>query len=72
MSDSNELEQRFIDLETKMAFMENTVDELNEVVTKQQDQIDELMTKMRRFLSDFQNLVSVIKDKGDEAPPPHY
>jgi len=67
-----EVEERFQVLETKVIHQEYTVDELNTVVTRQQDQIDAL-------LSEVQNLRAMILeppertiDSSEEPPPPHY
>jgi SlyX protein len=36
------MEERFVDLETRLTYQERTIEELNEVVTRQQGQIDVL------------------------------
>lgn len=66
------MKDRLIEIETKHAYLENTVDELNSVVVKQQNQIDDLTKQVQRFLSEMSSLVSQIKDNSDEAPPPHF
>lgn len=43
----NLIEPRFIELETKIAFLENLLETLNEVVTGQQTSIDALMADMK-------------------------
>lgn len=40
------LEQRIIDLEIKASFAEDTVEQLNQVVTRQQAQIDRLVREL--------------------------
>lgn len=69
---SEQLDERFQVLESKVVHQEYTVDELNTVVTRQQDQIDALIaevTKLRRFISEqSERLV----EGGEEPPPPHY
>ena len=42
----NDLEQRITDLEIKLSFAEDTVEKLNEVVTRQQGQIDRLIREL--------------------------
>ncbi len=47
-------EQRLIELETKVAFMDNTIEELNQVITDQQRQIDVLENKLKAVLAKLQ------------------
>ena len=66
------MENRITELESRHAFLENTVDELNQVVIKQQDQIDELTRRLQGLETEMAVFISRIRDKNDEAPPPHY
>ncbi len=68
-------EQRFIDLESKIAFQEKTIDLLKEVleeheikVTRQQHQL-EYLGRQLLALGESSNGSG---DQGDEPPPPHY
>ena len=60
-------------LETKVAFLEHTLDELNQALTDQQHQLDKMQVQMR-YLNDKlrQQQVSNIASEAEEAPPPHY
>ena len=61
-----------IELETKIAFLENNVNELSDVVYQQQKMIDQLTLKQQR-LSDQINALS--NDDGvdiADQKPPHY
>jgi SlyX protein len=65
-------ELRLTDLEIKASFTEDTVDRLNEVVVRQQDQIDLLLRELRELKAQRQ----AGEDPGprslrDELPP-HY
>lgn len=65
---------RFIELETKLAFQEDTLRQLNEVVTRQQDQIDTLTAALRALIERVERLGSAAAEKlapADEIPP-HY
>lgn len=65
-------EERFQVLETKALYQDRTIDELNEVVTKQQDQMDWLIAEVERLR---QALVAIQEggiDATEEPPPPHY
>ena len=68
----NDLEQRITDLEIKLSFAEDAVEQLNEVVTRQQAQIDRLI----RELVELRNQAASAEPGGfrslrDELPP-HY
>lgn len=43
------LAERVIELETKLAFQEQTVEELHEVIYRQQGQLDELAGELTRL-----------------------
>ena len=59
-------------LETKLLYQERTVDELNEVVTAQQDRIDALTKEVERMRAIFRELPQAGIEGGEEPPPPHY
>ncbi|OIO69388.1 MAG: hypothetical protein COW19_05830 [Zetaproteobacteria bacterium CG12_big_fil_rev_8_21_14_0_65_55_1124] len=64
---------RFEDIETKISFQEHLLENLNEALTSQQRQLDDLkrqMTKMTQMLESPQN--QQISNPDEEAPPPHY
>lgn len=67
------MEERIISLETRHAFLEETVNEMSKVVYDQQKQIDRLtltILSMEEKLKDLSP--SNIMDSKDETPPPHY
>ena len=65
----NEIEE----LQMKVAFQENTIEELNQALIAQQKQIDQLMFKMRHVTNKLKELsVSNLASQQDETPPPHY
>ena len=69
---SEEMEERFQILENKVLYQDRTIDDLNTVVTRQQDQIDHLtdqLQKVREFLKD---PTEGTIDASEEPPPPHY
>lgn len=67
------MENRIIELETRLSFQEDTIHELNEVVTRQQNQIDVLQEQVSELRKRMQSTqTSNIKDEGEETPPPHY
>jgi SlyX protein len=70
----NDVEQRITDLEIKLSFTEDTVEKLNEVVTRQQVQIDRLIRELVE-LRDRATAAAAepggIRSLRDELPP-HY
>jgi SlyX protein len=69
--DSNEaLEQRFVKLETKLAYQEKTIADLNDVVVVQDRQIDKLerrVAALEQQIAPFLGQEETIQEK-----PPHY
>lgn len=71
---ATELEGKVTDLECKLAFQEDTIDQLNETIIQQQKQIDTLVNylqKMQAQISTLQEDNSIMPAE-QEPPPPHY
>jgi SlyX protein len=67
------MEQRLAELETRVMFQEQTIQELNEVVTRQQAQIDRLEKELQTLKSRLSGLESSpVIPAEEEKPPPHY
>ena len=69
---SEKITERFEILETKVLYQDRTIDDLNEVVTRQQDQIDLLTSEIKRLRAALETMQVAGIDSGDESPPPHY
>ena len=67
-----ELEQRIADLETRLAFQDDTIQALNDVLVAQQAAIDRLQAQLKILARRQEDMQSGIRVEGDEAPPPHY
>jgi SlyX protein len=66
-------EQRFIEIETKLAHQEDLLDELNAVVTDQQSQISRLEELCRTLVSRLRSLgEGVSAASPEDERPPHY
>lgn len=66
-------EQRFIDIETKLAHQELTVEELHQVVYEQQKTIDRLETTLALLTKRLQESLGDGTDiRGPNEKPPHY
>lgn len=67
------MEERIIELETKISYQDHLIGELNDVVTSQQKQIDKLEKQVRRMEQHLKGLAgSGLARHDEEAPPPHY
>ncbi len=64
---------RLIELETRVAFQEHTLAELNDVVTAQARELIELRRELERAMADLKTLRGLLyADPASEPPPPHY
>ncbi len=73
MSDQDSVvDERLQVLETQLGFQDRTIETLNEVVTKQQDQIDELTLQVEKLMELLRDTEQPSIDGGEEPPPPHY
>lgn len=64
---------RLVELETRVAFQEHTLAELNDVVTAQARELIALRRELAIATSDLKNMrESLDADPGSEPPPPHY
>ena len=67
------MEDRIIELETKLSYQDHMIQELNDVVTRQQKQIDTLEIGLRRVREHLKSSSSSqIARPEEEVPPPHY
>ena len=70
---SEQFQDQLIELQSQLAFQEDTIQALNEVVTGQQQQIDRLQALSDLFKSQLERAMSALE--GGEVidqPPPHY
>ena len=67
------MENKIIELQSKLAFQDETINELNTVITDQQQQLDQLREEIRLLglrITSAAESSSVSDEK--EPPPPHY
>jgi len=67
------MEARIVELETRLAFQEDTIHHLSEILATQQRSIDKLtksLELLRQRLQAFSP--SPLEGGGEEPPPPHY
>jgi SlyX protein len=66
-------EERLIDLEIKLAYQEDLLQELNSIVASQQQQISRLEETCKLLYERLKGLSSVNElNQSDNEPPPHY
>lgn len=66
-------DKRTIELETKLAYQEDMIQELNKTVFAQQKRLDQLETAYRYLLTQTQEISEVASaDKPVDEKPPHY
>lgn len=67
------METRLVELETRVAFQEHTLQELNTVVAGQQQEILHLRRELEALRAQVRALApALVAGHGEEPPPPHY
>ncbi len=67
------LEHRIEDLECKLAFQEQTIDDLNDALSHQQLLLTKMQDQMKYVANKIKNMdTSSLADPSEETPPPHY
>ena len=70
---SHQVLQDIEDLQTKVAFQEHTIEALNDALSSQQKQLDDLAFKVRHVVDRVKSIEpSNIAKQSEETPPPHY
>lgn len=68
-----DMEQRLIDLETRLAHHERTAEELSDVIAEQGRTIDRMTLQIRRLVERLLDLeAGPQQSPQDDKPPPHY
>jgi SlyX protein len=66
------LEARVMDLESRLAFQDDTIQALNDVLVAQQNAVDRLQMQMAALLKRQEEMGGQFESFEEEAPPPHY
>jgi SlyX protein len=66
------LEMRIADLESRLAFQDDTIQTLNDVLVGQQRAVERLQLQLSALARRQEELFSQFGSSEDEAPPPHY
>ncbi|MDP2833317.1 MAG: SlyX family protein [Pseudomonadota bacterium] len=66
------MEARLVEIEIKLSYAEDTLDELNRTVFRQQEQIDRLQQLVIRLSNQLQDMAPAERRDLGEERPPHY
>lgn len=67
------LEERLTEIESRVAFQDDTIQQLNDVIVRQQHDIEQLTEALQLLKQQMQTLApSLVVDQSQETPPPHY
>jgi SlyX protein len=72
----NDTQALLVDLQTRLAFQDHTISELNDVITDQQKQLDRLHEQVRMLKDKLDVLEESVPQPGNlnaaDEKPPHY
>lgn len=69
----SDLNKILAELETKIAFQEHTIEELNQALVDQQFALDKLQQQVRHLAEKLHSVQpSNVASRAEETPPPHY
>jgi SlyX protein len=66
------IEARVMELESRLAFQDDTIQSLNDVLVAQQRALDFLQQQMAAMLKRQEEMGNQFEIFGEDAPPPHY
>ncbi len=67
------MNDRITNIEIQLMHHENTIQQLNDVVTRQQMDIEKLQKQILQMTEHVQRMVpSMMRSPEEEEPPPHY
>jgi SlyX protein len=65
-------QDRIIDLETRLTHLDDTVEQLNDVITEQQKSINTLEHVLHKLVKEHSEMKEQFAPDIIDAPPPHY
>lgn len=67
------MDDRLIELESRLAFQDHSLQALNDVIVRQQREIDELRRALAALHAQLKTLAPApVAGRSEETPPPHY
>lgn len=66
-------DEKIIDLETRIAFLEDAQQQLSDVIARQEKEMERLGRQVQDLEKQLRQAVpSLVADASEETPPPHY
>jgi SlyX protein len=66
-------EERIIELETKLAYQEHTIQQLNDIVAEQQRKLDRVESSLKSLVARFRDMSEGVSNINPlHEKPPHY
>lgn len=73
MDDTDGLEARITELETRYTLQQDTLEQLSDVVWRQQQTIETLMKRIEALEARLRTVTESMEESAiDDGPPPHY
>lgn len=73
MSTIEELQEQIVQLQSRLAFQDDTIEHLNQAITQQQQDMDKLKMQMSFVAKRMKEIsTSQVASLSEETPPPHY
>lgn len=72
MGNETDLHAHLVELETKVAFQEQTIETLNTVVTRLQSVVDQLTHEISALKMQLRTVAPSLVGAGTDEKPPHY
>ena len=66
------LEERVMDLESRLAFQDDAIEAMNDVLVTQQRVVERLQLQMTALLKRQEEMAGQFETFEEDAPPPHY
>lgn len=67
-----ELSQQLFDLQSQLAFQEDTIQTLDGIVTRQQARLDQIEAVIEQLKAQLVELAAWSEREAPDQPPPHY
>lgn len=72
MTDRTDLQQRLVELETRVSFQEHALQQMSDALAHQQAQIGRLTLALKDAQDRLRGISAPIAERSEETPPPHY
>ncbi|MCY1250675.1 Protein SlyX [compost metagenome] len=66
------LEARVTELESRLAFQDDTIQALNDVLVDQQRAVERMQLQMAALLKRHEEMMGQFQSLEEDVPPPHY